>query len=488
MRTHEPYRQSPNERDGHRSGAPATRPDVAGLLRLNRLAGNAAVAGLVAGPAPVVQRVKLTNADEDQIKNLKKVNKATAKEARRRIKDFDKEAGAHWLSLVTFEPMSRVPDEDQKRIVAELYRRLGEGATLEALTEFRRGPGVPPPQPGKFKIPTTTAPQFALTPTQVTTGLKGLHSTVRNDTRPVPQQPPPPLPKSRWMELSVDTRQELTRMWDAWQRGETNAATFYDPFYKNSAVKAPMTKPSPDQYVADLKTQHLLGGVSEERAKSDKSGYPFDMGGNDTAKMPKSRIYLNPHPDHVADVHRLVKDHIRSVPGVTGAKVADHKTAMTARDVIVIYLSADPKHAGAEDAVLNVLRDYQTQNLNHFVDEVPRLTARKLPGVGIGDEPPQERLKALLSEELESMGPEEIEKVDWVLPDPQLPLFSFSQYRSTLIQRAIENSGGVGGDVKMFQQRVADYFDRAGIDLADPSVQKPPDKSALRPLGLIWPK
>ena len=69
---------------------------------------------------------------------------------------------------------------------------------------------------------------------------------------------------------------------------------------------------------------------------------------------------------------------MRSTKGVIWTKLADHKTAMTVRDVIVIYLDAGDDHARTESEALRLLADYQSANPRHFIDEVPRLTNRRL--------------------------------------------------------------------------------------------------------------
>lgn len=165
-------------------------------------------------------------------------------------------------------------------------------------------------------------------------------------------------------------------------------------------------------------------------------------------------------------------------------KLADHETAMTVRDVIVVYISPADEHLGTEAEVGKLLSTYQGDNPGHFTDEVPRLTARLLPGVGVGAEPPTpDALGDLLTNHMEMMSYEERQQ-----HESGVVQFSFSTYRSTLIVRAIQDAGGIGGDKKKFQALVARYFAKAGIDPSNPMRQGRPDPSVLALLGLVRKK
>ena len=109
------------------------------------------------------------------------------------------------------------------------------------------------------------------------------------------------------------------------------------------------------------------------------------------------------------------------------------------------------------------------------------MTRRLLPGVGVGDEPPNRDLVAMVEKQTQAMTSEELER-----HDIDFGSFSFSTYRSTLVVRAIQDAGGIGGRVDVFQSLVADYFARAGIDLADPARQGgSADPSAPPLLGML---
>ncbi|MEV4149433.1 T3SS effector HopA1 family protein [Amycolatopsis sp. NPDC049691] len=443
------------------------RPEPEQLLRLNRLAGNAAVASLV------VQRVRLSDADKQRIKALDKKPAATAK---KRIKAFSTSEGGLWNLLISFAVGSKIPGPEREVYLAALYRALGEDQPLDALIDLRalldRKYGevsVLPDKPGKQEPP----PRF-LPPGGVgfAPSLDQIKSTREKLVKHVEEKKPP----AAWSAFPVGVRKQLMEMWDKWQRGETDAASFYDDFYKQSDAKRAMDVPSAGQYVAALAAQDLLGSTPKEQAADSKSGYPLTLGHK--GGSPRSRLYLNPHPRHVADVYRFVKDHVDSIPGVIWVKLADHARAMTVRDVIVIYLSTE--HPGAEQAVVGVLRDYQSRHGGHFVDEVPRLTRGLLPGVGVGDEPPNSGLVGMVEKQTQAMTSEELNR-----HEIDFGSFSFSTYRSTLVVRAIEDAGGIGGRVDVFQSLVAEYFARAGIDLTDPARQRPADPSALPILGML---
>ncbi|WP_372667818.1 T3SS effector HopA1 family protein [Amycolatopsis kentuckyensis] len=416
------------------------RPEAEQLLRLNRLAGNAAVVSLV------VQRVRLSDGDKQRIKALDKKPAATAK---KRIKAFSATEGELWNRLITFAVGSKVPGPEREGYLAELYRALGDGLPLDALTQLRtlldRKYEVParPDRPGKKELPPHFVPSGGVGFAPSLDEVKGTREKlVKHEEKK---------PPASWSAFPEGVRKQLTQMWDKWQRGETDAASFYDDFYKQSDAKRAMNVPSADQYVAALAAQDVLGSTSKKQATDSSSGYPIML--RNKGGLPQSRLYLNPHPRHVADVYRFVKDHVDPIPGVIWVKLADHARAMTVRDVIVIYLSAE--HPGAERAVVDVLRNYQSSHGGHFLNEVPRLTRGLLPGVGVGDEPPNSGLVSMLNKQSEAMGHEERSRHDF-----DFGWFSFSTYRSTLVVRAIEDAGGIGGREDVFQSLVAEYFAR----------------------------
>jgi HopA1 effector protein family len=259
---------------------------------------------------------------------------------------------------------------------------------------------------------------------------------------------------------------ELTAIWNAWQRGEARESDFYDAFWKRSEAKSGLPRPSANQYVTDLKGYGVLGDTSEEQAKQSKSGYPLTLpnkGGG--TGMPKERVYVNPHPACVAPVYRFVQDRIYGLDGVIWVKVADHALAMTVRDVIVIYIAADPDPAGTVDKIRSLFAEYQGTHRAHFVNEVPRLATPLLPGVAVGAEPPTpDEFGDLFTKRLETMEPDEKEHYDY----GQGYQTSFSQYRADIVKRAIMDADG---DFGRYQQLVVDYLAVAGIDAVRSDIQ-----------------
>ncbi len=446
--------------------APVRRPEAEQLLRLNRLVGNAAVASLV------VQRIRLSDGDKQRIKALDKKPAAIAK---KRIKAFSATEGERWNRLISFAVGSKIPGPEREVYLAALYRALGEDKPLDVLTHLRtlldRQYGeVPalPDKPGKKELPPHFVPSGGV---GFAPSLDEVKETREKLVKHVEEKKKPP---AAWSAFPPPVRQQLMEMWDEWQKGGVNAKNFYDDVYKRSALKQGMDVPSAGEYVKALDAQGLRGGTSEALVKGSSTGYPLELAHK--GGPPRSRVYLNPSPRHIADVYRFVKERIHPLPGVTWVKLANHPLAMTVRDVIVVYLSAAPQHAGAEQTVIGLLADYQKTHAGYFLNEVPRLTRNPLPGVGIGDEPPGD-LTAMVDKQFLAMSSEELRKHE------RADLgFSFSTYRSTLIVRAIEDAGG---RLDKFQTLVADYFARAGIDPADPARQGPPAPSALPLLGMI---
>ncbi|WP_290050565.1 T3SS effector HopA1 family protein [Amycolatopsis solani] len=453
----------PDDRERVPRGRPATpvrHPEVAQLLRLNQLAGNAAVTSLV------VQRVRLSGADETRIKSLKKADKKLAAAAKKRIKDFTSTDSGLWNVLSTFPADSKVPAPVWNEYLDQLYRALGEGASMGALTDLwgrlNEKYGERPPGKGGF-VPSLD---------EVKTARGNLSSQPAKRVAEEKEKEKEKAPAA-WTDFSPDARRQLMDMWAKWQQGGVDAKTFYDDFYKQSDVKQGMPAPSAGEYIDALDARKLRGSTSDEDIKNSRSGYPLQLA--DKGNLPSTRVYLNPHPRHIAEVYEFVKARIHPLPEVTWVKLADHARATTVRDVIVVYLSAKD----AEKAVVDLLADYQRRYPGHFLDEVPRLTLRRLPGVGVGAEPPTpHELDKMLDQHFEEIGYDERQKHGRTSRQ-----FSFSTYRSELVVRAIQDSGGV---VARFQSLVADYFARAGIDLANPDRQGTPDPSVLPLLDMVW--
>jgi hypothetical protein len=193
------------------------------------------------------------------------------------------------------------------------------------------------------------------------------------------------------------------------------------------------------------------------------------------AKHVRTRIYLNVTAKGERQVYAWVQERIATISGVAAVKSGGPDLAAWARDVIVIYVAED----SAIDAVIQALEACPFRE--HFVDELVRSTrgVTGLPGVGIGDDPPD--VDELREEYMEDKGREwrERHEVD------RLERPSFSQYRAQLIFHALMGSGG---DQESFRHRVIQGFREAGIDPRDPSVQGAASPSVVESLGLVTTK
>lgn len=478
MKAHRPDDREPAPRA--RPAAPVRHSETEQLLRLNQLAGNAAVRSLV------VQRVRLSSGDEKHIKTLKTTDKKLAGAVKKRIEGFSGTDGALWNVLSTFPADSKVPEQAWNEYLAQLYRALGDGVPMDDLTalwgQLNAKHGEPPPNPGRQEKPAVPPrPPRSLPPgkggfipslDEVKTARGNLSSQPAKRVVEEKEKEKEKAP-AVWAAFPPGARSQLMEMWDEWQRGGVDEKSFYDDFYKKSDVKKGMPVPSAGEYIGALDARKLRGTASDEDITDSADGYPLKLA--DKRNLPSTRVYLNPHPQHIAEVYEFVKTSIHPLPGVTWVKLADHARAMTVRDAIVVYLSAK----GAERVVLGLLEGYQKQHPGHFLDEVPRLTLRRLPGVGIGDEPPTpDALDKMLNQHMEDMGYDERQK-----HGRRSRQFSFSTYRAELVVRAIKDSGG---EVTRFQSLVADYFARGGIDPADPARQGTPEPGVLPLLDMVW--
>jgi hypothetical protein len=159
----------------------------------------------------------------------------------------------------------------------------------------------------------------------------------------------------------------------------------YDQAYKLSFAKINVDYTqtySLDQYANDA--QALNGYVIPWQANqlgNSKSGYPLSPGG--TGYGATHRIYLNPDPRYAIAVYKYFLEQAKNAAwgkAVLSSKLGDYQVVTTCRDVTVIYMSGQDM-LGIFSATL---RQYQQDHANHFLDEIPVMTA-PLPGLqGVG--------------------------------------------------------------------------------------------------------
>jgi HopA1 effector protein family len=305
----------------------------------------------------------------------------------------------------------------------------------------------------------------------------------RSAPQGVPREPPAPGPM--WRDIPADVAAALDEAYAAHQRSPfKDHDHLYESWYKQSAKKA-ATPPGPEQIKAyGEQVRHHLPQL-DPPARDDSYRY-LDHAG----RLPALRIYVNPLPEHAAEVFANVAKLAHDIPGFFGSKIGDAAVAHTARDVFVLYL--DEKLAADRDALSRETRralgDYHRHNEEKFVDEVPRFTHPVLKGVGIGAEPPgDDALTTALHERPIGTGAmtSEGEPEDLHLPGSwsNVPRFSFSTYRAQLIFEALQSTHDSGA----YRRRILDNFAIAGIDANAPYLQGDlPSARVLYRLGLVY--
>jgi hypothetical protein len=341
------------------------------------------------------------------------------------------------------------------------------------------GPNVPPPRPPR---PFPQAPALPV-------------EDVDRGRRP-PDRPPPAIPKRpqlrsappvgpTWRDIPRDVQAALQEAYEAHRRSPFKRHDdLYENWYKQS-VKKDAKPPGPEQIEAyDEQVRHHLPKLHP--AGRDESYRYLDQ----AVRLPALRIYVNPLPEHAADVFANVAKLANSIPGYFGSKIGDATTAHTARDVFVLYL--DEKLASDGEALSKdtqkALGDYHRHNEEKFVDEVPRFTRPVLKDVGIGAEPPGVQALATALRErpigtraITSEGEPEEHHLPGSWSD--VPQLSFSTYRAQLIFEALQSSG----DEDAYRQRILDNFAIGGIDANAPYLQgKLPSARVLYRLGIVY--
>jgi hypothetical protein len=352
------------------------------------------------------------------------------------------------------------------------------------------GPNVPPPRPPRRF---TQAPALPV---------EELDHGRRPPDRPPPAIPERPQPRAAppvvppgpreahdrgptWRDIPRDVQAALQEAYDAHRRSPFKRHDdLYENWYKQS-VKKGARPPGPKQIEAyDEQVRHHLPELNP--AGRDES-YRYL---NQAVRLPALRIYVNPLPEHAAEVFANVAKLARSIPGYFGSKIGDATMAHTARDVFVLYLDETLPSDGDEliKATQKALGDYHRHNEEKFVDEVPRFTRPVLKGVGIGAEPPGvQALATALSERPIGTRPitSEGEPEKHHLPGSwsDVPQLSFSTYRAQLIFEALASSG----DEDAYRQRILDNFAIGGIDANAPYLQgKLPSARILYRLGIVY--
>jgi hypothetical protein len=288
-----------------------------------------------------------------------------------------------------------------------------------------------------------------------------------------------------WRDIPRDVQAALEEAYAVHRRSPFKRHDdLYENWYKQS-VKKGAGPPGPEQTEAyDEQVRHHLPTL-EAAARGESYRY-LDK----ASRLPALRIYVNPLPEHAAEVFANVAKLARNIPGYLGSKIGDATMAHTVRDVFVLYL--DETLASDGEALTKhtqqALGDYHHRNEEKFVDEVPRFTRPVLKGVGIGAEPPGlEALETALHERpigtraTTSEGEPEEHHLpgSWSGPPP----FSFSTYRARLIFEALQSTP----DVESYRQRILDNFAIGGIDASAPYLQgRLPSARVLYRLGIVY--
>ena len=156
------------------------------------------------------------------------------------------------------------------------------------------------------------------------------------------------------------------------------------------------------------------------------------------------RVYLDVHANDATNVMRMVvSELVDDMAGVDEAKIAGPVAVEDRPDTIVIYT----KNETIRDQVVMRLKDFQDdQGVGAFIDKVPAMTERRLPGVSCGAEPAQVKLIRRQA-----------------MPGEQ----SFGTLRADLIFQALKDSRS-GPE---FFELIVKYFRDAGLNANDPSIQ-----------------
>jgi hypothetical protein len=307
----------------------------------------------------------------------------------------------------------------------------------------------------------------------------------RSAPKAVPRPPGASVQGPMWPDIPRDVQVALEEAYAAHQKSPFKGHDdLYENWYKKSAKKG-SKPPGPEQVEAYEK--QVRGHLPELKPAASDGSYRYL---DQARQLPAVRIYVNPLPEHAAEVFANVAKLARDIPGYFGSKIGDASMAHTSRDVFVLYLDGRLASDGdmLSEVTRKVLGEYHRDNQEKFVDEVPRLTRPVLKGVSIGAEPPGgEALgTALLESPIGTQAttpegePEEhYLESSWTRGLP----FSFSTYRARLIFEALQSAH----DEQSYRLRILENFAIAGIDANAPYLQgNLPSARVLYRLGVVY--
>jgi hypothetical protein len=160
------------------------------------------------------------------------------------------------------------------------------------------------------------------------------------------------------------------------------------------------------------------------------------------------RIFICARADFALDIFKfLIRDILgqtRRFPGVEMAKIANPPALSNRTDNIVIFTTGTK----ATEKVLKALRTYQKIHSHHFMNDSPKLTERKFPGVSVGEEP---------------------------LP-PWRGLESFASLRVKAISDALLQTEQEGKDKEYYKQLAYKKLREVGVDTMNPHRNLRPRK------------
>ena len=152
------------------------------------------------------------------------------------------------------------------------------------------------------------------------------------------------------------------------------------------------------------------------------------------------RIFICARADFALDIFKfLIRDILgqpRRFPGVEMAKIANPPALSNRTDNIVIFTTGTQ----ATEKVLKALKIYRETHSHHFMNDSPKLTERKFPGVSVGEEP---------------------------LP-PWRGLESFASLRVKAISDALLQTDQEGKDKEYYKQLAYKKLREVGVDTLNP--------------------
>jgi hypothetical protein len=162
----------------------------------------------------------------------------------------------------------------------------------------------------------------------------------------------------------------------------------------------------------------------------------------------RERIFIHARADYAPDIFKFlirnILDQPDIFPGVEMAKIANPPALSNRTDNIVIYTTGTE----ATERVLKALRTYQKIHSHHFMNDFPKMTEGKFPGVSVAEEP---------------------------LP-PWRGLESFASLRIKAITDALLQTTQEGKDKEYYKQLVDKKLREVGVDPLNPHRNLRPGK------------